>query len=78
MQSRFHEAANEELLADVKTATAYIEHHPQSAPIIEDGCARRFVRRFPYSLFYVVEPQDLFIVAVAHHSRRPAYWADRL
>jgi toxin ParE1/3/4 len=40
---------------------------------------RRVLRRFPYSLFYVVNaPADqVVILAVAHHSRRPGYWIDR-
>jgi hypothetical protein len=66
------------LLAEVKAATLYIEQHPEIAPIIDKGVRAKVLVRFPYSLMYVVEPQDLFIVAVAHQSRRPGYWADRL
>jgi hypothetical protein len=33
---------------------------------------------FPYTLMFVVDQGDLFIVAVAHQNKRPAYWADRL
>jgi hypothetical protein len=65
-------------LAEVKAATSYIEQHPEVAPVIEDSVRAKVLVRFPYSLMYVVEPPDLFIVAVAHHSRRPGYWADRL
>lgn len=32
------------------------------------------VRRFPYSIVYVVTEQDIEILAVAHQKRRPAYW----
>ena len=35
------------------------------------------VRRFPYSLIYRVLPDVLRILAVAHHRRRPRYWAGR-
>jgi plasmid stabilization system protein ParE len=46
---------------------------------------RRFGRRlrrvlvpgFPYGLLYRVEPQRIFIVAVAHLRRRPGYWRSR-
>ena len=65
-------------LGEVKAATRYIERYPEIAPIIDREVRARVLIRFPYSLMYVVEPQELFIVAVAHQSKRPAYWADRL
>lgn len=40
--------------------------------------ARRFVMHdYPYTLVYRVMPEAIIIVAVAHHSRRPGYWAGR-
>ncbi len=33
--------------------------------------------KFPYSLIYCVQPGHLRIIAIAHHSRRPGYWAGR-
>lgn len=40
--------------------------------------ARRFVLHdYPYTLAYPVMPETIIIVAVAHHSRRPGYWAGR-
>jgi len=40
---------------------------------------RRFpLRRFPYSIIYYVRDQELRIVALAHHRRKPGYWAGRL
>jgi hypothetical protein len=36
------------------------------------------VTGFPYSVVYVIRGEVLFIVAVAHHRRRPDYWHSRL
>lgn len=33
--------------------------------------------KFPYSLIYRVSTDSVQIIAVAHHSRRPGYWAGR-
>lgn len=42
------------------------------------GTRRRFsLRRSPYSAIYQVTPEELRIVAVAHHRQRPGYWANR-
>jgi toxin ParE1/3/4 len=39
---------------------------------------RRFLfRRFPYSLVYEPETRSVHVLAVAHQSRRPNYWARR-
>jgi toxin ParE1/3/4 len=35
------------------------------------------LRRYPYSLQYRLEPDLIRVLAVAHHSRRPRYWAKR-
>jgi len=65
-------------LAEVKSATRTIEKYPEIAPIVDLGVRAKLLVRFPYSLMYVVDENELFILAVAHQSRRPAYWADRL
>ncbi len=42
------------------------------------GNRRRFIlRRFPYSIIYQSTQAELRVLAVAHHRRRPGYWADR-
>lgn len=50
-------------------------------PALGDGGmhkARSFpLHGFPYSLIYRLQGDTVRIIAVAHHSRRPAYWAGR-
>lgn len=42
------------------------------------GTRRRYnLRRFPYSIIYQVTAEELRILAVAHHRRRPGYWVHR-
>lgn len=72
------EGLGDRFLAEVKAATRYIEQYPEIAPIIEEGVRAKVLVRFPYSLMYVVEEHELYIVAVAHQSKRPGYWADRV
>lgn len=36
------------------------------------------VRRFPFRIFYLVHPDRIWIVAVAHLSRKPDYWLHRI
>ena len=65
-------------LAEVRHAVGVIEQFPESGEEIRAGVRRRMLRRFRYSLIYALEPECALVVAVAHYSRRPDYWTDRL
>jgi plasmid stabilization system protein ParE len=58
-----------------RTVAAALETPTVGAPYL--GYHRFLFRRFPYSLVYEVKPRILRVLAVAHQSRRPGYWADR-
>lgn len=66
------------LLEDVEHAVRDLSDSPLSSPTIGPEVRRRVVRRFPYSLLYVVETDRIVVMAVAHHKRRPGYWKSRL
>jgi len=36
------------------------------------------LKAFPFSVYYLEEPDAIVVVAVAHHARRPGYWTDRV
>ena len=63
---------------EVKRAEGFIAEFPEAAEEIRPRIRKRLLRSFRYSLIYSVEPEELLIIAVAHASRRPGYWADRL
>ena len=64
--------------ADVQEAAAFIERYPEGAPVEQGSVRCKLLRRFPYELYYSVEPSETIrILAVAHQRRRPGYWVDR-
>jgi plasmid stabilization system protein ParE len=67
-----------DFIAEVERATGRILDFPDIGSTHLAGTRRVILRRFPFSIVYQVEPSGVFIVAVAHHSRRPGYWRDRL
>ena len=41
------------------------------------GVKRLLLRRFPYSVIVLERDAEIFVIAFAHHARRPGYWRDR-
>lgn len=67
------------LLDAVSSTLALIESYPEiGSPRRGRIPARQLkVRGFPYVVTYRIRPDDVYIVAVAHTSRRPGYWKGR-
>jgi toxin ParE1/3/4 len=42
------------------------------------GIKRLVLRRFPYDIVVREFSDEIIVVAIAHQSRRPGYWRDRL
>lgn len=41
------------------------------------GAKRLTLKRFPYDIVVRVLADEIIVVAIAHHSRRPGFWKDR-
>jgi plasmid stabilization system protein ParE len=54
-----------------------LRHPALGSPWRGRGRRRYTMRHFPYSLVYIISGDEIRILAVAHHSRRPGYWAAR-
>ena len=51
----------------------YIQASPDQWPRHRSGTRRYLLHRFPFHLIYLHLPHALWIVAVAHCSRKPGY-----
>lgn len=78
----FYEAAHVGLgnvfLDDVEHAIESVREWPEAGMAVADGFRRMLVRRFPFSIVYIVEPDGILVVALAHQRRSPDYWKKRL
>jgi len=63
---------------EVVVAEKLLAQHPRIGKRVEAEARSLCVNDFPYTLVYLVEKDEILIVAMAHQSRRPGYWMDRL
>ncbi len=79
--AEFYEARARKLgvdfLGEAEATRDLIAHFPQIGPVLEADVRRLSFRRFPYSYLYRIVADQVQIIAVMHHSRRPDYWKDR-
>ena len=72
-----------EFLLEFKQCVAKIVASPERFVLVPRLAKSRNVRqarviRFPYSIVYRIFDDQITILAVAHHHRKPAYWHKRL
>lgn len=79
---RFYEAKQlklgESLIHEFERAMVLVTSKPAIYRLVHPGGIRCIsLARFPYSVFYRMNPEQILITAFAHHRRRPDYWPTR-
>ena len=69
-------AAVDEVLERLVRLAKHLGAPPGVDPAL--GVKRVFMKRFPFSVYFLALPTRFRVLAVAHQRRRPLYWLDRL
>jgi plasmid stabilization system protein ParE len=64
-------------LEDFEDTLALLKTHPAIGEPGGSSTRRLIFQRYPYTMVYRSKGNMLEIVAIAHHSRQPEYWAGR-
>ena len=72
------EGLGEDFLNELKSAYQAIVEFPKAWPPFKKGFRRFILSKFPFSVIYKENENNVFVVAVMHNSRRPGYWLKRL
>jgi hypothetical protein len=72
------EGLGEQFRVAVENALNRVLADPGSFPVAFGKTRSITLKRFPFQLIFLVANDIVEIYAVAHHSRHPAYWTDRL
>ena len=65
-------------VADVEAAVTELRRFPQIGAPLTRNIRKRVLTAFKYNILYVETPDEIIIVAIAPHRRRPGYWRKRL
>jgi plasmid stabilization system protein ParE len=80
--AEFYERRNptlgEAFLSAVEATLPGIRRHPELGKAGRLGTRSWKIRRFPFRIVYLEQPDRFWIVAIAHLSRRPDYWLRRV
>ncbi|MEE8169365.1 MAG: type II toxin-antitoxin system RelE/ParE family toxin [Phycisphaerae bacterium] len=67
----------DELVLCVEQALDRIVENPEHFPVVHGSIRRALMRRFPYGVHYVMQGDDIVVLAVFHARRDPQAWRER-
>jgi plasmid stabilization system protein ParE len=64
--------------AEIDSVVRRMADNPRQFPMVFKTLRRARAKKFPYSLFFLIEPDTLLVVACFHSSRDPRHWQKRV
>ena len=62
---------------DIKQSIKRIETFPNLYPKIEERVHKCVASKFPFTIFYTLKDDTIYILAIANHYKNPANYLDR-
>ena len=72
------EGLGSEFMRVVEASFAAIKRYPQSYQVVRGQVRRAVLRRFPYSIFYLAEPDKIVVIGCIQANRNPKIWKRRI
>lgn len=66
-----------DFLNQVEETLTAIQTNPLQYPVVHKQVHRALIRRFPFSVFYLIEDDAIIVIAILHASRHPQKWKTR-
>ena len=71
------EGLGNEFLLALEAALNAIQRNPNHYQVVYKGLKRALTVRFPYGIFFTVEGDTIYVLAIVHTSRSPKVWKKR-
>lgn len=66
-----------QFLTAVDEAMLLISREPEIFQKVYRALSRALIHRFPYGIFYTIEPNGIVVHSVMHTARQPSKWKQR-
>ncbi|MBI4374271.1 MAG: type II toxin-antitoxin system RelE/ParE family toxin [Deltaproteobacteria bacterium] len=66
-----------EFVLSVEASIGSVQRNPKIYPAVYKKVHRALIQRFPFGLFYLVEKEEVVVLAVFHVRREPRNWKTR-
>lgn len=66
-----------QFLTNLDIAIGRIHGSPERWPRVFGDYRRFILPKFPFSVVYRIHGNEIEVIAIAHHRRRPGYWIER-
>jgi plasmid stabilization system protein ParE len=86
-RDEYREAAERYLAVSPRIASAFVDQveatirqvreNPTIWRTLEGDVRRCLVRRFPFGIYFTIEPDEIVVWAIMHLHRQPGYWRAR-
>ncbi len=73
-----HLGLGAQFLDEVEVSVLRLQENPYQFPVVFQDVHRARLRKFPYGLFFHVEPNAIVVIACFHGSRNPQRWEGRV
>ena len=67
----------ERFASEVEAAIRIAAEFPEMGAPFKYGTRRVFPKKFPFSVVYRIQAEEIIVLAVAPDARKPGYWRDR-
>jgi plasmid stabilization system protein ParE len=61
----------------VEAGLVLIRERPTTWRVLKADVRRYLVKRFPFGIYYTIEPGEIVVWAIMHLRRKPDYWKTR-
>jgi plasmid stabilization system protein ParE len=65
------------LMMDVDAAIVRIRESPTQFPFVEESARRVLLRKFPFTIYYILDGATVTVIAFMHQRRHPDQWRRR-
>lgn len=66
-----------QFIVAVDEAMMLVSREPEIFQKVYRSLRRALIHRFPYGIFYTIEPNGIVVYAVMHTARQPSKWKQR-